>query len=175
MLDSPAARAATVLALLGALFGLLVWYGSLGLAPEMWVLPGATHLEENYDAFVGQRVHVTGTVVATDPVVIENAFGSGPGHTFRATVVGLDVDVQEGDRLAVYGVARPDHRIQARNAHTVPRRNYTYTYVVSFLAGAWVLTRLVLGWRVDLRRLAVEPRDRPRSLLGAVGALYRRL
>lgn len=173
MFESPLSRAAGVLALLAVLGWLLVWYGSLGLAPGMWVLPGETHLEADYERYVGERVEFEATVTSTDPVVVESAFGEGPAHTFRATLTGLAVDVEEGDRLAVYGVARPDRTIEVRNAYHVPRGNYGLTYAVSALAGLWVLGRLALTWRVDPRALALEPRDRPLTAADVIRALRR--
>lgn len=172
--ESPRSRAAGVLALLAVLAGLLVWYGSLGLAPGMWVLPGETHLAADYERYVGERVEFQGTVTATDPVVVESSFGAGPAHTFRATLTGVETDVEAGDRLAIYGVARPDHTIEVRNAYRVPRGNYGATYLVSALAGLWVLGRLALTWRVDPGAWALVPREDPPTAGDVVDALRRR-
>lgn len=174
MFESPLSRAGGVLALLAILGGLLVWYGSLGLAPGAWVLPGETHLEENYDDHVGDRVEFQATVVSTDPVIAESAFGEGPAHTLRVTLTGLETEIQPGDRLAVYGVARPGHTIGVRNAYLVPRGNYTAVYLVSALAGLWVLGRLALTWRVNIDELVLEPRDRLLTVSDLVQTLWGR-
>lgn len=174
MFESPLARAGGILALFAVLGGLLVWYGSLGLAPGAWVLPGATHLEDNYEDHVGDRVEFQVTVVSSDPVVAESAFGEGPAHTLRVTLTGLESEVKPGDRLAVYGVAQPDHTVAVKNAYVVPRENYVAVYLVSALAGLWVIGRLALTWQVDADEMALKPRDRQLTVGDLVRVLRRR-
>lgn len=156
MLRSPRARAVLVLLVLGAQFGLLVWHGTLAPAPEVGDYPNSADLVADYDRYAGDRVAVSGAVVATGPVVVELRSG---GDSRRLTVRELSVPVERGDRLRVYGVADPDGTVRAINAFTVPRWGLWYTYAVSFLAGLWVLARLGRHWTVDRTALGLAPRE----------------
>jgi len=152
-------RAITILGLLAVLFGLAVWYGSLGPAPELGAYPNHEHLGQDYGQYLGAEVTVTGRVIATDPVTI--SADDGDGDTFQLTVTELALTPAEGEKLRVYGVAEPDHTIRAKNAFTVPQSGSWYAWSVSFLAGLWVLARIGRHWRLDLATGTLEPRETP--------------
>lgn len=163
-------RGLVVLALLGGLFGLGVWFGSLPYDPASGALPGVDLLAKDYDRFEGHEVDVGGRVVSTDPVVI--VAEPDAGGELRLTVVDLDesVRVREGVDLRVYGVAEADHTVRALNAYTVSPIGLWYAWSVSFLAGLWVLGRIGRYWRVDWRTVTLVRRDTPlpwRAWLGA--------
>lgn len=170
MLRSPRSRALALMVLFGALVGLCVWYGSLGPDPAAWALPGEEELATDYDRYVGERVAVGGTVASVEPVVI--VAGYGVDGELRLAVDGVPTDsVAVGDSLRVYGVARADGSIGALNAVAVPRWGYWYMYPASFLAGLWVLGRIVRHWRLEEWGLVPRARplrawDRVRSLVG---------
>lgn len=159
MRRSVVARSLAIVVLLGALLGLMVWYGTLEPAPGQWVFAGSEELGAEYEAYVGERVLLIGTVTDIDPVRIRLSYGN--GKTLHVTVVNLDTTTTPGDRLALYGVAAPDHSIRTINAYTIPSANYVSMYLLSFLAGLWALVRIIRGWRVDPERLALEPRTEP--------------
>jgi len=168
MLRSPRARLLAVLVLLAALFGLVVWQGALEPAPEAGAYPRSEKLTEEYDRYLGEEVSVDGRIVETDPVVIEAEYGI--DESIRLTVVGLDADVEveEGAVLRVFGVVEPDRTVSASNAFTVPTSGLWYSWTVSFLAGLWVLGRVVRHFRFDREAWGLVPRERPltvRSLL----------
>jgi hypothetical protein len=156
MLRSPRARTVLLVLVLGAQFGLLVWHGSLDPAPQVGDYPDEADLVVDYDRYAGDRVTVAGTVVGTSPPVVELRSG---GDSIRVTVRDLSVPAERGDRLRVYGVAESGRTVRAISAFTVPRWGLWYTYAVSFVAGLWVLGRLVRHWRIDREAVGLAPRE----------------
>lgn len=148
------------LALLGLLCGLGVWFGSLEPDPSVGAYPGAEELGTDYDRHVGERATVSGRIVSTEPVVIVDEYGL--REELQLRVVGLDeeVMVREGDHLQVFGVVEADRTVRALNAVYVPNSGRLYMFSVSFLAGIWVLGRLVRHWRLDRGAWALRPRER---------------
>jgi hypothetical protein len=51
----------------------------------------------------------------------------------------------------LFGTLTDSETIRASNSFAVPPSGAVYTYSISFLAGLWVLVRLVRQWRFDLR------------------------
>jgi hypothetical protein len=164
MLRSPSLRAVLIVAVLLAQFGLLLW-GGVALdrtnSPENHLYPNEYALTLDYDAYVGERAEVRAEVVSTDPLVIERGFLY---QDFRARVVGLDLDASPGDTVEVFGVVEEDATIRAIDGFVVPEGSNTYAYVVSGLAGLWVLGRIVRGWTLSTERgnVGLRPRDRER-------------
>ena len=114
---------------------------------------------------------LVGTITDTDPLRVKRVYGT--GQELRVTIVGYDGSVSTGERLAVYGVAEPNHQIRAMNGYTIPRTNYVSMYLISFVAGLWALTRISRGWRLNRAELALEPRDEPLDLSSVLGGLSR--
>ncbi|WP_411967241.1 hypothetical protein [Haloferax sp. YSSS75] len=162
MPDTPVRRLVGIVVLLGCLLGLMIWFGSLGPASEVGAYPDEDQLGTEYDSWIGKEVSFTGTVISTEPLTIATEYGDRSQIQLRVT--GTSIDAQEGDRLAVFGVVEPNHTIQALNAYTIPASNYLYMYVVSFLAGLWVLGRLVRTWRLDWETWTLVPRATPLTL-----------
>lgn len=152
-------RALAILGLLVVLGGLAAWYGSLGPAPGLGAYPSQEDLATDADRYLGTHVSVGGQVVTTDPVTIRAEYGA--GETIRLTITDLAVTPAEGDHLRVYGVVEADRTIRAHNAFTVPQWGRWYTWSVSFLAGLWVLTRIIRYWRLDGTEWTLTPRDTP--------------
>jgi len=150
-------RVFAVLLLVGCLCGAFVAYGSLDPLPSRNIYPGGADLTEEYDEYVDERVTLSGTVVATEPLVLETRDGDGGTATF--TVLAdrrRPVDTQ----LNVLGRARPDGQIRAIRTFAVDSGGLVYTYVSSAVAGLWVLIRLLRRWRLR-RDLAVVRRPEP--------------
>lgn len=156
-------RLVVLIGLLVALFGLLVWFGSLSPAPAAGAYPGEEELATDYEQFVGERVVVSGQIIATDPVTIQASYGAGETMTLRVTNVSEDGTA--GDSLRVYGVAKPDGEIRALNAFTVPWWGSQYAVGVSALAGVWVFLRTINHWRVDTDDWALERRAHPLAVV----------
>lgn len=159
MFTTVRSRVAVVVGLVALLFGLAAWFGSLGPAPELGSYPSETHLAADYERYLGERVTVDGRVVDTAPVTIVAEYGAG-GHV-RLTITDLSMDVTEGERLRVHGVAERDYTVRAIDAISVPQSGRWYAWTVSFLAGLWVLGRLVRYWRLDTAEWTLRPRESP--------------
>jgi hypothetical protein len=173
MLTSRGGRLAALALLLGVLAALVAWYGATAADAALSRFPGEDQIAVGYETWVGTRVQVGGTVVETDPVVVAAEYTAWVGDGYergvaRFTVRGLSHPVAPGEHLQVFGTARPGRTIEASNGVVVPASNYPYMYAVSFLAGCWVLARLIRGWRIDPATLAVERRRRPLSLRHAI-------
>ncbi len=160
MSASPARRGLLVALLLASLFGLCVWYGTHGVAPDLGAYPTEFVVGPTPGEYVGDRVTLAGTVVGTDPVEIRIDYASDRHRTI--TVTDLSSPVQRGDQLRVFGTLVDRDTVRAANGFTVPRENYLYTYTASFVAGLWVLGRLVGQWRLDPSGLV--RRHTPRTL-----------
>lgn len=142
--------------LCGALLVLMVWFGSLAPAPALGDYPDTGQVATNAEQYRGAHVVVSGPVRTIDPVTI--AAGDGTGRTVELTITGLTSPVRTGDQLRVYGVLTADRTIHAHEAVTVPRWGHWYTYVVSVLAGCWVLVRIGRDWQINTHTWPLEPR-----------------
>ncbi|WP_318568753.1 hypothetical protein [Salinigranum marinum] len=151
-------QAVAVVVLLGVLFGLCVWFGSLAPDPTVGAYPDASDIGPSPAEYVGTDVEIGGRVVATDPVVIELSYGTA---SRRVTVTDVSHPVAEGDTLRVFGTVRESGAVRATNSFAVSPAGALYTYSISFLAGLWVLARLATQWRFDPARGLVR-RTTPR-------------
>lgn len=154
MFDTPGERAIAISLLLIALVGLFVWYGSLDPDPALNEYPGADELGADDDAFVGQQASLGGTVVATEPVVIEVSHDYG---TDRYTVRNAP-PVEEDQELRVFATVEPDNTLVAHETIVRDQWERTYMWAVSILAALWVFGRTLRHWRPDPERLAFRPR-----------------
>lgn len=166
MLHSWAGRFVAVAVLLAVLFALMVGFGATTPAPALGDYPHGDALAQGDDTSVGDHVQVTGTVLATDPVDIAveyDYYADGDRHSgvMTLTVRNVDTAVAVGGTLQVYGPLGPDRTITAENSVSVPATNYTAMYLVSALAGLWVLARLRCGWHLDWETGALHPREEP--------------
>lgn len=152
-------RVVAIICLVGLLSALGVWYGGLSPAPEAGDYPDENDLGGTYSRYLGDRAMLSGRVTETTPVVLVTEYGA--GETLRLTVTNLSLSAANGDRLRVYGVVEPNHTIRAVDAYTQPPRAYWYASTVSFLAGLWVLGRVVRYWRLDTSDWTFEPRSKP--------------
>lgn len=155
MIDRPRSRLLILTALLCVLFGLLVGAGTLAPDSSMNHYPDRHDLGGSYDAYQGDLVEVSGTVVSTDPVVIESRYGA--GGVVLLTVEDVDGPVEAGQELRAFGTAQPDRTIEAHETVVVSPWETYYAWVVSFVAGVWVLARFLRGWRFDRSALSFEP------------------
>lgn len=140
-------RAIAIVGLVALLGGLAIWYGSLAPAPALGAYPDQDQLATDYEQYRGDHVSLSGHVVDTNPVLIVTTTDT--GAAIRLTVTELSIRVTEGDELRVYGVVEADHTIRAIRAFTVPPSGQWYAWTVSFLAGIWVLARLIRYWHID--------------------------
>jgi hypothetical protein len=153
MFESPRVRAVGIALLLVVLFGLFVWMGTTEPYPDY---PDTEDLAEDYEAHVGEYAEADGTVVATDPVVIEDDHPS--NGTVEFVVRDVDESVEPGQEFEVFGVVEPDHTIRAEETVVRDQWEFTYMYAVSILAAVWVFTRFVRQWRFDRDAYGFVPR-----------------
>lgn len=159
-------RLALVAALLVTLLALCVWYATFGVVPAQGAYPTEQVVGPTPEQYVGDPVSLAGTVVATDPVTLRITHDAG-SRTLRVT--NLDIPVERGDELRVFGTLVDEDTVEATNAITIPRDGFVYTVVVSFTAGVWVLVRLFTQWR--LHDGALTRRDEPLTLAHLRGQL----
>ena len=158
MADRVSLRFALIAVLLVVLAGLFVWAGTIEPDPADNNFPENEDVLDNPDQYLGQQVSIGGTVINTDPLTIETAF---EGETVTFTIENANPEVSNGDQLTAFGTLEPDNRITAENVvHREPWEAY-YMYIVSLLAGLWVLGRLVNTWTVDTDQWTVVPRTEP--------------
>lgn len=174
MIETRASRLATLCVLFGLLVALAVSFGvSTSQGPQPEQAPTMDLVAADGDAYVGESVQVSGTVVRTDPAVIAAEYEYWTGTRYRTgvlefTVTGLGTTVSPGQHLQVYGVLASARTVEASNGVVVPGGNVLFMYGVSALAGTWVLLRLVRGWTVDWGTLALEPRPERLVTLAAL-------
>jgi hypothetical protein len=157
------ARIALIAVLLAMLLALCVGYGTLGPGPSDGRFPGVTDVVHGNQSYEGERVVVDGTIVATDPVVLEATYdtvvdGRVIPNKARFTVIDPPKETNVGQQMQVFGVLTDDRTVRAGNAVTTPQQNVLVMYLVSAVAGLWVPARLRRDWRLDPRTLAVHRR-----------------
>jgi hypothetical protein len=131
----------------------------LGYTPALFVeLRGQTSapLYENYESHVGETVYdLNGIVVSTDPVEISVADGR-----LRLTVREINTAVNSGDKIRIFGTVKPDKIIEAENVIVAAQSSSQLrTYLISFIAGLWVLFRIIRDFDINLGRWALVPID----------------
>lgn len=169
--ESPPARvrrAVAILVLLAVLGALFVAAGTDTPNPAANDYPGEDEVGPSPATYVGERVSLSGRVVAADPVRIEVEYGT--GETFTVTVTGVDRPVSVGDHLSAFGTLTNESTLAAERTIVRAPWELWYMYVVSFVAGLWVLARTVRRWRFDADELAFVPRDVPLTLRGGSDA-----
>jgi hypothetical protein len=155
MLDTPRARIVIVCLLLfghGLLFPL---YAVQPVNEEAWVFADETEFLDDPDRYLNDPVVSGGIVQDTDPIVIRVKT---TGGTNLVTVTDTTITPKVGDKLRVFGTLIGPSTINAQNAFVVPQQGRWYAWGISFLAGIWVLTRLLRHWRVEWSTLGFEVR-----------------
>lgn len=153
-------RTFLVIVLVGILFGLCVWYGSLAPAPALGLYTAG---EESSQSAVGgeSSISMSGSVVSTDPVIIEVISTQ---RTRFFTITNVSTSVSKGDTLRVFGEKVDRDTVHATRVLVVHPYGYLYAYTASVLAGLWVAVRLWTYWQLDRTRGVVR-RTSPTSLL----------
>lgn len=64
-----------------------------------------------------------------------------------------------GNKVSVFGVVQAEGTILVTEVVIREPWEAVYMYVVSFLAGLWVLARLLNGWTVDKNHWTIAPRS----------------
>jgi hypothetical protein len=155
-LDGQRIRLLAFVMLAAVLFATLLWAGTLSPDQAMNSYPDEDQIAQNPDAYVGQSVSLAGTVVDTDPLVIETVPDN--GDPFRITLQNLNRPAAVGDEISAFGTLEDESTLTVENATVRSPWEFTYMYIISFLGGLLVLGRLATQWRFDTTHLAFRPR-----------------
>jgi hypothetical protein len=150
-------RITAFLILFITLGGLFVGAGTLTADPTMNNYPDEDDVVENPDAYLGDEVVFSGTVVGTDPVTVE--VEPDTGGTFQATFENVDRPVSIEDEITAFGTLREGHTLAVERAIVRAPWELYYMYIVSFIGGLWVLVRILRYWRFDSESLAFVPKE----------------
>jgi hypothetical protein len=144
--------------LVGLLVGLSVWYGTLAPNAADGRYPGPEAIAIDGAVAAGDATTMWGTVVATDPVVIET---EPQGQPVRFTLTGEPVaDMSIGTSVGIHGTLQSSETIAVERALFQAPWEIRYLYLISFVAGLWVLGRFLRGWSLDRSTLSLQPRRR---------------
>ncbi|MFO7791474.1 MAG: hypothetical protein R6W73_00645 [Candidatus Saliniplasma sp.] len=149
-------RKSAIVVLLVVLVILFVWSGSAGPEPEKGHYPSSKDVVMDYEDHVGEEVEIGGKVLDADPLTIEVEYGD---ESVLLEVINVDEDVEEGDRVSVFGTLRDDNTITAENVIVRPLINWYYMYGVSAVAAIWLLFRLITQWEYTSK--GFRPREEP--------------
>jgi hypothetical protein len=146
--------------LIGLLCSLLLWAGTLEADPTRNVFPDEDDFAVDYDAYIGADVETDGTILATNPVVVEV---TPDGHEpLELTLTNVDPPtVQEDDQISVFGTLETDATISVTTITVRSPWEFQYMYLVSFLAGLWTLGRFRRHWTLNTDTLSFSPREEP--------------
>ncbi len=162
MITSRRARIIVVVLLLCGHAILLPHYPQQPRNPDAWVLPRSGEFIESPDQYIGDRVVTGGIIQRVSPVVIEITTRTG---SHELTITGGNWAAPAvGDKVRVYGILTGPRTIRAINGFVVPQEGLWYTWSVSFIAGIWVLFRLIRDWQLSWTTLSFRPRDAELSI-----------
>ena len=157
MIDTRRARIVAVAVLLAAHVALFPAFAAQPVNQDAGVLPGEEEFLNSPDQYLGTQIETGGIVVEQSPLTIRV-------ETTRRTeelhVRGLETTPEPDDKIRVAGTLREPTIIEAQRGFVVPQRGRWYAWGISFLAGLWVLARLVRHWRVEYATLGFVPRHR---------------
>ena len=108
----------------------------------------------------GEFTETSGTVVSTNPVVIE--IETNDGGTDRIELENAP-RVEEGEILTVSGTLTEDGTLTVQRDRATARESWemAYMYLISVVGVFIVVVTGVDSWRFDVRTLSVQPRERP--------------
>jgi cytochrome c-type biogenesis protein CcmE len=155
-MNGQSVRLMTFLGLVVSLVALLLWAGTLSPNPGMNSFPGNAEAGPNPSVYLGQHVSLGGTVVSTQPVVVEIEYGVADMR--QITFVNLDRSVSEGQQITGFGVLTDGSTLVIERVIVRSPWEIWYMYVISFFGGLWVLSRIVTHWEIDRDQLAFRPR-----------------
>ncbi len=137
------------------LAGLGIWAGTLSPDPDANRFPGNSEVAEEPTTLLGDRVTVAGVVVATDPLVID-VFDEPIELTISTPTDSENPAV--GDDVWAHGTLTTADTVAADRVIVRASWEVWYMYLVSLLAGLWVLGRFLRHWQFDPAELVFRPR-----------------
>ena len=161
MLHTANRRIFIILLLLTALAVLCPLYAQQPVNPELGVYPDDDEFGESPEQYIGDTVVIGGIVQQVSPLIIKIETTQGPREI---TIVDSALRPELGDKVRVFGILTAAGAVRSLNGFVVPQGGLWYTWSISFLAGLWVLTRLIRHWTVDWTQIQFQRRDTPISL-----------
>lgn len=150
-------RLLLVLFLVGGHVVLGSLYAQQPVNPQAGVYPGSAEITTVPERYIGDHIVVSGFVQQTSPLVVQIQTHS---QQYTITVTGeRTFSATRGDIVRAFGVLETPHRARIIRGFVVSSENRLYARTISFIAGLWVLIRLVRQWRVDYSTLAFTPRQ----------------
>lgn len=129
-------------------------------APELGAYPDCDNIVQQPDEYQNQQVTCGGQVVSTAPVVIRAESETDAGiNTTLLEITDIDTTLERGDTIQVFGVLTGPQTVQATTVVVHPRTGFWYARVISFIAGLWVLGRIIRHWKLDFGTGALLPRS----------------
>mgnify|MGYP002761179528 FL=1 len=129
--------------------GFGVWFNGSDAYPDS----GA--VDANYDAYVGETVHIWGEVTAVD----DETFVVTSGPLALRVEGSLPPDIAPGDGVQVYGRLTSDRRVVSASHHAQSSEAIGRMYLVSVVGIALAAGAFLRRWRVDTHRWAFVPRE----------------
>ena len=162
-----AVRLAVAVLCLAALLGLCVHYGTT--YDENWPYPTGDQLQEEYDAYAGERALLFGEVQSVDRetgTVVVHVTDSADEVAAELEIRGVDHivdDVGPGGTIQVYGVLEADRTMMPDRTVVVNRDSSAthYKLAVSVVGGLFAVGYFCRHWRLerDGPAIAFEPRS----------------
>lgn len=165
MLDSTRGRVLAVCCLLAVQASLFPLYAQQPIDPAAHVYPEGPDVADDPSQYVGDRVSLTGVVAGTEPLVVRVETADG---AMTVRVVDHALSPERGDKIRVFGTLTATDELSATDGFVVPPRGRWYAWGISFVAGLWVLVRLVAHWRVRPATLGFSPRETPATVRGLI-------
>ncbi|ERG95779.1 MAG: hypothetical protein J07HQW2_02239 [Haloquadratum walsbyi J07HQW2] len=161
MLHTAKGRVLAVTLLLTSLAVLCPLYAQQPVNPELGVYADDNEFTETPERYIGDTVVTGGIVQQVSPLIIELETTQGQREI---TITDSAFRPEVGDKVRVFGTLTAAGRVQSQSGFAVPQTGRWYAWGISFLAGLWVLTRLIRHWRIDWARIRFQRRERPLSL-----------
>lgn len=158
MIETARGRTVAIVLLLAGQALLFPMYATQPVDPDAGVFADTAQFTGTPDEYLGSRVVAEGRVQQRTPMVIQVETTRGP---YEITVVDSRLSPARGDKVRVYGELTGPGTVRSIHAFVVPQSSLWFTWGVSFLAGLWVLARLVRHWTIDRSRLGFYPRESP--------------
>ena len=155
MTGRPWYRAALLILLACTLGGMAIWGGTMTYDPAMNNYPDQDDIAPDPTAYVGERVALGGTVIETDPVVIEVEYQRG---TFALTLTDVEEPLTPGQEVSVFGTLTEPSTLEVERMFVRWPWEAIYMYAVSLLGAIWVAIRMARHFEFDRERWVAMPR-----------------
>lgn len=128
------------------------------VTPDVGVYADSDEFIKNPNQYISEPVVTEGFVQQTSPIIIRAETSHG---AYNITLTDTNLSPSTGDKLRTFGTLTAPKTVKSIYSFVVPQRGLWYTWGISFLAGIWVLARLIQHWTVNLSRLSFSRRDTP--------------